>query len=348
LWRSLVLSSRFQVVSSDECAKTNKKFDAELKAAIKAAASKQQKKDRGNIGGSTGCNGSSCESFAVVGYDKNIPQATGLAKLLKVLRPLAEGTEKGNPVPMDLRIALVVPDRLDREVCWQRIRARDGSYLLNACPPGVQGSMAPGACAKVFEDFYGHAARWLPSAQSLAPNHAVVTPAFFQAAAADGGLSACGKVVADLVGSRAHVDRRALPFARLDEAFQRAQDGAADEEEDWGSGEGGGASGAGGPAGRAVWCSAEIARTNLHLTLVPPPGARESEEAAREAALERMRPQHGHKVRTRTTPKHDQHREKIIIELLNAWGVQLPCGKGKGMGAIRRARFSEFIVLWRN
>ena len=43
--------------------------------------------------------------------------------------------------------------------------------------------MAPGACAKVFEDFYGHAARWLPSAQSLAPNHAVVTPAFFQAAA---------------------------------------------------------------------------------------------------------------------------------------------------------------------
>jgi len=124
------------VVSSDECTKTKKNFDAELKAAIKAAAARVTANGNGHAKGL---------GYAVVGYDKNVPQASGLAKLLKVLRPLAMGTDQGLARAVgavDLRVALVVPEFLDRAACWQRIQARGPSYLLNDA-----GGMAPGACS---------------------------------------------------------------------------------------------------------------------------------------------------------------------------------------------------------
>lgn len=289
------------MVSSDECTKASKNFDAEVKTAIKSAAARLQRESRKNSS-----NGNQQESFAVVGYDKNIPQPSGLAKLLKVLRPLAEGTEKGNPVPVNVRVALVMPEYLDWDVCWSRIEARDGTYLLNNCPPSVKGSMPPGDCRKVFDNFYSLAKKWLPVAQDIAPEHAIVTPAFFppkssstssQGSSDDGGRSACAQVIAELVGNFQQMNARALPFADLDRAFQASEDADGSSKLNGGTGGGGGEGAGASLNGRAVWCSAPVDRTNLHLTLVPPPGSREGNEAARKDALDRMKPQHGKKVR---------------------------------------------------
>jgi hypothetical protein len=300
-----------QVVSSDECTKAKKNFDAEVKTAIKSAAARLQRESRKNTGNST----SSQESFAVVGYDKNIPQPSGLTKLLKVLRPLAEGTEKGNAVPVNLRVALVMPEYLDWDVCWSRIEARDNSYLLNNCPPSVKGSMPPGECRKVFDNFYSLAKKWLPVAQDIAPEHAVVTPAFLPPSSTssqgsdDGGRSACAQVIAELVGNFDQMSRRALSFADLDRAFQASEDkDAAGSSSMLGGGLGGGSLN-----GRAVWCSAPVDRTNLHLTLVPPPGSRESNETSRKDALDRMKAQHGKKVKRGGGTVGERDKEESIM-----------------------------------
>ena len=113
------------IVSSDECTVKKKNFDQQLRAAVKASATVLfQQNARG--GGSA-----TKRKYALVGYDKNIPQASGLAKLLKVLRPAAEDVAKLSGGAVELRLSFVVPESLSEQQCWARIKQRDESYLLN-------------------------------------------------------------------------------------------------------------------------------------------------------------------------------------------------------------------------
>ena len=79
------------IVSSDECTVAKKNFDQQLKQAVKARATALlQQSKQSSAGGKGGV------KHALVGYDKNVPQASGLAKLIKVLRPAADEVAKAS------------------------------------------------------------------------------------------------------------------------------------------------------------------------------------------------------------------------------------------------------------
>ena len=71
---------------------------------------------------------------AIVCYDKNVPNAAGLAKLLRVL-----GAFQRNNTALQLRVQLVVPSRLEHDTAWERIRARpvgDMALSVHSTPGG--------------------------------------------------------------------------------------------------------------------------------------------------------------------------------------------------------------------
>ena len=85
-------------------------------------------------------------SVAVVGYDKNVPNCAGVAKLARVAAHAA-GAAK-----VDARVLLVVPRSApDAETLWARVAARPaGDAALHA-----HGDGGPGGARAVFERFVG-------------------------------------------------------------------------------------------------------------------------------------------------------------------------------------------------
>ena len=85
-------------------------------------------------------------SVAVVGYDKNVPNCAGVAKLARVAAHAA-GAAK-----VDARVLLVVPTSApDAETLWARVAARPaGDAALHA-----HGDGGPGGARAVFERFVG-------------------------------------------------------------------------------------------------------------------------------------------------------------------------------------------------
>ena len=191
----------------------------------------------------------------VVCYDKNVPNADGLAKMLRVLA--AAKRQHGWPI---LRVRLVVPTRLDHAAAWARVRGRTADDIaLNVHT--IQGGES--AAYHVFRSvFYDECERFLPSAMQLPGAHG--TDAFWR------GLDGVPETARRLLA--------ALPEAPTLEELQRhAADG-----------------GGGGGGGGGSWVGVELPGTKLHVTLVPPKAgvheaAARGGEPARAASLGQLR-----------------------------------------------------------
>ena len=106
----------------------------------------------------------------VVCYDKNIPDATGLSKLVRVL----SGFERS--LLVRIHVLVVVPATLQHDVAWARVRARpreDIALNIHTIDGGER------AAYRVFNSiFFRPSLAYLPAAQAL-PG-AVVSDAFWQ------------------------------------------------------------------------------------------------------------------------------------------------------------------------
>jgi hypothetical protein len=137
----------------------------------------------------------------------------------------------------ELRLAFIAPANIDRERCWARVAIRDASYGLTPA------NMDPIECEKVFDNFYLMASTWLPIAQQL-PN-VVITSAFFDS---------------DGEANLPTIIHRALENTiSLDELIIASTSGGTTNKTNT----------------SLTWVSATIiGPSNLHMTIVPPPGSR--------------------------------------------------------------------------
>jgi len=87
------------VVSSDLCRKKNKDFNALL---IKTLVDPKH---------------------LIVGFDKNIPAKTGLISMLQKVVPLLKQDY------IDVRVIIVMPNEIQTDLCWERIRSREAGHL---------------------------------------------------------------------------------------------------------------------------------------------------------------------------------------------------------------------------
>ena len=197
---------------------------------------------------------------AVVCYDKNVPNPEGLAKLVRTLTAVsrqqpAEGRSHRSQPPelrsqrLELRLLLVVPSRLERDVAWARVLARPRtSPALNVHT--VQGGAK--AASELFQKvFFGPSLALLPLAQQL-PG-ALTSDAFWRDEAD------VQQLAAQLMQTAR--DGAATPLEAVAAAIATGGEGG---------GPGGGDAAGGAGAVRAHWASLEIPGTKLHLTLVPP------------------------------------------------------------------------------
>ena len=192
------------------------------------------------------------QKHARVGYDKNVPNADGLRKLIKVV---AAAQRRGG---WDVRLVVVVPDRIDHDLSWGRVRARAASDA--ALSVHIDGGERE--AYRIFRTvFYDACLAFRPAAAAL-PG-AVTSAAFWESVDAAHALA------------RQLAAPDILAAAPLLSEVEAALDG-------------GGA--AGGRGGAHCWASAELPRTRLHLTLVPPDHrpADRAAAAARAAALRRL------------------------------------------------------------
>ena len=197
---------------------------------------------------------------AVVCYDKNVPNPEGLAKLVRTLTAVsrqqpAEGRSHRSQPPelrsqrLELRLLLVVPSRLERDVAWARVLARPRtSPALNVHT--VQGGAK--AASELFQKvFFGPSLALLPLAQQL-PG-ALTSDAFW-------------RDEADVQQLAAQLMQTALEGTAAPLAAVAAAVAAGGEAGGPGGAAGTGAAG----AVRAHWASLDISGTKLHMTLVPP------------------------------------------------------------------------------
>lgn len=178
----------------------------------------------------------------VVGYDKNIPNADGLAKLVRILTPSTKD--------YDLRAIVVVPQTIDADECWRRIAARPAAHIgLHTHDEGGE--------AKAFQLFESIFLQ--PCRQSLADFHeetgAMVTPCFF---------SPIGEISQLVQSVRARFQADDLPaLVTLGSAAG-----------------GGGGDAAHGRSRAQNWVGATLESSNLHMTLVPPTDQASAEHRA--------------------------------------------------------------------
>ena len=203
-------------------------------------------------------------------YDKNVPNAQGVAKLVKVCRDASQ--RKGaRPV----RLLLVVPESLSRSACWQRVLSRPASHI-GLSQHTVEGGLKK--CRAIFDMvFFKPSADYLPTASSLPGT--LRTGGFFETAGASSGLAK--QIVLACSEESQTTSIGALESALMDDGVLGLGDDACVS---------GGRSSHGSGGGR--WVSAELPGTALHVTLVPPTGgirgAAETDGA--KAALSRFLP----------------------------------------------------------
>jgi hypothetical protein len=189
----------------------------------------------------------------LVCYDKNLPDAAALAKLCRVLRA-TEGQHG-----LRVRVLLVVPDRLEHDIAWQRIRDRPSTDIALSCH--IDGG--PDKAYSMFHNiFFLASQKLLPLAQSL-PG-AEVSSAFWESLEASEQL-------ADVLHRRAE-DGEAPSIESIVEALESSAEGRA--------------------AATTSYMAATIPGTKLHMTLVPPaqPGASSATNAERGRAILALQP----------------------------------------------------------
>ena len=137
----------------------------------------------------------------LIAYDKNIPDAKGLAKAVQVLDEI--GTDLG----IQIRVLPIVPGCLEHDCAWQRVSCRpptDASLNVHA--------IGDDKTYQLFREvFFEPSAAFLSTAQSL-PG-AVVSNAFW-------GDQAAARQLATSIGAAAGIGAEA-PLGELLEAFER-------------------------------------------------------------------------------------------------------------------------------
>ena len=176
----------------------------------------------------------------LVCYDKNVPNLKGLEKVFKVLGN-AERSQR-----VAIRLLPIVPASVRHDVAWRRVCSRpsdDPALNIHTCKGGEREAY------RVFRTiFFDECERFLPMAHAL-PG-AIVTDAFWE------GMHEARQVARQALMT--------LPQAAPLAAIRTAADAAA-------AGSGLPATGTSAASDAAAWLCAEIPRSNLHLTLVPPP-----------------------------------------------------------------------------
>eukprot|EP00656_Telonema_subtile_P000978 TRINITY_DN10466_c0_g1_i1.p1 TRINITY_DN10466_c0_g1~~TRINITY_DN10466_c0_g1_i1.p1 ORF type:complete len:349 (+),score=67.86 TRINITY_DN10466_c0_g1_i1:214-1260(+) len=202
----------------------------------------------------------------VVGYDKNIPDVSGLNKLLKSL----SGVNTTRPI----RVVLVLPSALEprhRELFWARVRARPAEHVALTVHEegGEEGAL------QVFERVFWHrSCQWRQVAEGL-PG----------ALALDVFDKAGEEFSAGMQQLAAQLNDFAVPHLTV---FQSAAELGSE---------------AASP-GAAGWAAAELSGgCGLHVTLVPPRNER-SPELPRRAAVEALRGHVGVEVNVVCTRYH--------------------------------------------
>ncbi|KAL1500123.1 hypothetical protein AB1Y20_012796 [Prymnesium parvum] len=183
---------------------------------------------------------------AVVGYDKNVPDTAGMAKLLRVLGRI-EKTAK-----CSIHVRLVVPTRLEHEVAWARVKARPAEHIsLNVHTVDGGEDEAYRIFRKIFFD---NCERFLPTA--LAMPGAIQTDAFWT------GLSeveAVAKQVLDEI-PMAPALRELAECLEQQPSRRPSSPGSPSSPSSPSRGKGTFGS----------WVGADMPGTKLHVTLVPP------------------------------------------------------------------------------
>ena len=203
-------------------------------------------------------------SAPLVCYDKNVPNVEGLNKLIKVLG----GVERQQRVL--IKVIPVVPLSIQHDIAWGRVESRprtDHALNVHTCQGGRSGAY------RVFKSiFLDPSAAFLPLASQL-PS-VIASDAFWQGMDAAKGLAS--SVLAQ------------LPSAATLEVLQQAVDSLT--------------RGDGLVSGSGAWMCAEIPRTKLHVTLVPPANAfgratsHDEGNYERTAAIKRLQPYAGRRV----------------------------------------------------
>ena len=285
-------------------------YDALRRAGAAVASSDDERVRGGNFDAVLA---SLLQKHELVGYDKNVPNADGLAKFFKVLSSVE------NAHRIAVRVIPVVPAYLDHDVAWARVGARTASHhALNIHTSAGGESEAYNVFKNIFFDA---CTAFQPQAAQL-PG-AIVSDAFWVSLEATHALAAhvCEQVPL------------ATPLATLRSFVEGAAIDAA-------------AGGSGGGGGGGAWACAEIPATKLHVTLVPPAGALAHERGAereRAAALRRLRPLANKGVCV--------HVQRYILAKAKPLAADLPSARagekrsGHGSTTERRVAFWEVSAI---
>jgi len=288
------------IVSSDVCTQKNKKFDKEIVNSVKNAANSPKhqyiqkityKDDDHDIMHDE-------RRIRIIGYDKNIPDEKGFEKLLKLMSTCI------NPEKMNLKIAIIVPQEVNPDECWNRILKRDDSYLLT---PALK---PENEVHKIFNNFYSMTSSFLIKAQGLVSNQTCITECFFNQMNDnnddkndddDDGMTKCSKLVDSLIKMNERVDEDLLfddpdcmPFHA--QSIDHLEEVLFANDSNLG-GDAVSASGGGGATGHVNWCAANVMGCSLHMTLVPPPGSRNTEaDKDRHSIIKNLKAKNGNKI----------------------------------------------------
>ena len=241
------------IVSSDGLAAKGKKaFDSAMDAAIR---------NGGKAGGSSGA------TTQCIGYDKNIPDATGLDKLVRVCS--AAGAKHG----VEVRVTLVVPGSIDGGVCWERVRSRPQTYVGLCINQGGKG-LSESRCKSILMDVFVR-----PSEQwrsSVAQGATIESNAFWESCTAMQALAAEVFAIAPTGQKVDEVDT----FEGSADAPMRAV------------------------ARTNNWIAVSFDGIAAHVTLVPPAASLPAQEGARKKALKALKAFHGCPVTVRVAGRY--------------------------------------------
>jgi len=234
------------IISSDGLREQGKKaFDAMLDLAVRD----------GGAG-----NGPSC-----IGYDKNIPDPTGLDKMVRLLS--AAGAKHG----VDVRVTLVVPASIDGDACWERVLSRPKTHIGLHTHGELSAAKAKGLLQSAFLQ---PSERWRPAV--AAQPAAIESDAFWQSVGAVRQLAATALAAAPSGQKLADID-----------TFESSGDSPHPERRS------------------GNWIAVSFEGIGAHVTLVPPAAPTAKEEGARKRALATLGKFHGQSVTVRVAGRYN-------------------------------------------
>jgi len=211
------------------------------------------------------------DDIRYIGYDKNIPNSDGMKRLMGVLAPLRQR--------FNMHILVVVPETLDHDVLWNRVKQRDPKTHIGLA---IGPKLDAGKAYNIFKTmFFDPCAEYLEYV-SIAPG-AVITNAFLST----GGVSMLRTALSETF--QGPFENTGASFDELccwvdkfeDQSFNKPV--APD---------------------RGNWCCADITG-KLHVTLVPPPVNRdEAKNPGRQSAMKSLGAIAGREVTIRARKYH--------------------------------------------